>query len=519
MVLWLLACSSPAPRGEAVLGDGDEQRIVRLTHLQWENAVVDLLGLSEPTGLSDGFVPDGAGSTFDNDAAFLSVTPTLWQQYQAAAETLGQRVADEDALFDAVAPRGSRRRDPWIDDFGLRAFRRPLTEPEHAAFAALFDRGPELFGTGDDFRDGVHAGVVGFLQAPAFVYRSEGLDGAPARNADLSPHELAARLSFALWNTIPDEPLRAAADAGLGADTVTAEVRRMLDAPAAHAMVADLHRQLLHVDNYEHIHRPPEEVLGIDAFEGSIPAAMQREAYAFVDAVVFGGGTVRDLLTSRRSFANDRLAELYGVSVEGDALVPVQLDASERAGLLTLSGFLASHADRGGPNLIARGGFVNEALLCVDVPAPPSDVPALPPDPEHETTLRERIDHHTSTCGGACHTQMINPIGFALGKYDQEGRYVTVDNGAPIDATGTYRFEDGSFSYDGAVELAGVLADRPQVHRCYVSHLVSYLEGRPPTADDADRIDELTEASLDDRPIRDLVADIVSAEAFRRLRE
>jgi hypothetical protein len=279
-------------------------------------------------------------------------------------------------------------------------------------------------------------------------------------------------------------------------------------------MVADLHRQLLHVDNYENIYRPSEEVLGIDVYEHSTPASMQREVYAFVDDVVFGGGTVRDLLTRPRTFVDERLAPIYGISgVEGETLVPVDLDPAQRAGVLTLAGFLAWQADPTQPNLIERGAFVNDALLCADIPPPPPGVPLLPDADTSGRTLRQRIEDHTA-CGGACHTELINPIGFAFGHYDQEGRYVETEQGRPIDASGSYRFDEGVRSFADAVELAEVMADSADVHRCYVSHLLGYLEGRTPSAGDEARIATLTAASLGGRSILGLITDIVTSEAF-----
>ena len=292
----------------------------------------------------------------------------------------------------------------------------------------------------------------------------------------------------------------------------------MLAAPAAHQMVVDLHRQLLHVDSYEHIFRPSEEVLGIDVFDDSLPAAMQREVYTFVDELVFHGGTVRDLFTSPDSFVDEKLAAIYGISgVVGDELVPVALDPAERAGLLTLSGFLAWEASVTEPNLIERGAFVNDTFLCVDVPPPPANVPPLPEEVEG-LPLREVVEDHTSACGGGCHTALINPIGFAFGKYDETGAFVPEDRGQPIDATGTYTFEDGPHSFDGAVALATVMAEREEVHRCYVTHLLTYLEGQVPTSADEAQVARLTEASLSGTPILDLISDIATSREFRALR-
>lgn len=488
--------------------------------------MVDLLGLTEPTGLSENFLPDPASSTFDTNLEGLSVSPVLWQQYQLAAETLAERVASEDALYETVVPSavrpGSReysplQRDAWIEHFGRRAFRRSLESDELALFAVLFDEGAVALGE-DPFVGGVRASVTGFLLSPGFLYRTEGVVGA-AEPGELSGEELASRLSYALWNTMPDEALLAAAEEdGLAPDTLAAQVERMLDDPRGHAMIADLHRQLLHVDAYAQIWRPSDEILGIGVYEESTPAAMQQEVYAFVDEVVYSGGTLHDLLTLPMTFANEDLAEIYGVEgIEGDDLVPVELDPDQRAGLLTLSGFLAWQADTNTPNLIERGVFVNDALLCAEIPPPPASATSLPVD-DDGLTLRERIEEHTSSCGGSCHDDLINPVGFAFGVYDQDGYYEPYDDmDELIDATGSYAFADEVVEFDGAVELAWIMAEQEQVHRCYAEHLAGYLEGVPSSELDEALIDRLTEDSMEGGAVRELVVEIVTDPDFREL--
>ena len=488
--------------------------------------MVDLLGLAEPTGLSENFLPDPASSTFDTNLSDLSVSPVLWQQYQLAAEALSERISSEDQLYSQVVPSSLQpesevysilQRDAWIAHFGRRAFRRSLTDAELASFAVLFDAGATVLDEAP-FVGGVRASVTGFLLSPGFLYRTEGLADASAPG-ELSGEELASRLSYALWSTMPDESLLAAAEAdGLAPETLAVEVERMLDDPRGHAMIADLHRQLLHVDAYAQIWRPSEEILGIGLYDESTPAAMQQEVYAFVDEVVYSGGTLHDLLTLPTTFANEDLAEIYGIEgIEGEELVPVALDPNQRAGLLTLSGFLAWQADMTTPNLIERGVFVNDALLCAEIPPPPASATSLPVDDEG-LTLRERIDAHTSSCGGSCHDDLINPVGFAFGVYDQDGYYAPYDDmGDLIDATGHYAFEDEVVYFDGAVELAWGIAEQEQVHRCYAGHLVGYLAGVSSLGIDAALLDRLTADSMEGAAVRDLVVEIVTDPTFRSL--
>lgn len=490
--------------------------LARLTHLQWENTVVDLLGLPEPTGYSEGFVADPHLSVFDNDASGLSVNPTLWQQYQSAAEAMALRVVTDPELMDSIAPEG----DPaeWIAAFGRRAYRRDLVTSEREHYTALFEEGPTLFGDADPWTDGVHACIAAFLQSPHFLYRSQGGAG-----DELTADRLAEKLAYSLWNHPPDELLADAAADGLTDAEIALQVERMLTHPWARDMVIDLHRQLYYVDNYPTIYREGDMVF--DDYAYSVNASMERELEQFASDAVFGGGTVRTLFTSRDTWVDRHLAPIYGIEgvafdevKEGDEipdLVPAVLDPDTRSGLLTLSGFLAYHADKTTPNLIRRGGFVADRILCRPVPAPPADATALPKADDDDMTLRERVAAHTTECGGACHTDLMNPIGFALGEFWQDGRHVTTDHDKPIDATGEIALENGTHGFDGAVALSAILAEAEETHRCYAGHLVTYLDQRALTQDDTARLDALTAGSLSGWTIRDMIVDIVTDEAFR----
>jgi hypothetical protein len=512
-MFWILTACTSAPVGgpKGVTAEpAGAQHLVRLTHLQWEHAVVALLHLPGESGWLPTLVPDPLVSRFDSDAEGLYVDPTLWMQYQAAAEGLGLRVISEPESYAAVVP--AEDREVWLTSFAGRAFRRAPTQAEVDGLAVVFDDAAAEFPEETPFRAGVRAVVTAVLQSPAFLYRTEGVHSDdPAR---LGPEELASRVAFALWNGPPDDALLAAAAAGLPPEVLAAEVDRMLADPRARDTVAHLHRQLYHVDGYENIFRPSEEVLGIDVFEHSTPASMQREVLAYVDDVVFGGGTVADLLTRRTTFADERLGAIYGVEGgRGERLARVELPP-ERAGLLTLSGFLAWQADRVEPNLIGRGGFVNDVILCADIPPPPNSVPPLPP-PAPGLSQRERVESHTTSCGGGCHAPRINPVGFALGGFDLEGRWAPQG----IDAAASYSFEGGERAFDGAVELAHLLAEQPEVHRCYASHLLAYYEGRSLGAADLPRVHALALASLAGRPIRELLRDLVLDDAFGAVRQ
>lgn len=525
--LLLLACqTSPSPTTPATdpgsqpvtaaVTGVEGARLNRLSHVQWQNTVVDLLHLDGTVDLTEHFVDSAVPTWFENDRDALDIDPTLWLQYQSAAETLSAQVVSDDELLAAVAP--IRDRDAFVAAFGHRAFRRPLTSAELATYGTLFDQGPGIFGSDDPFADGVHVVIAAMLQSPWFLYRGLGYAG-PGDGTELEDHELAAKLSYSLWNTMPDDELFAAAAAGLTPEVVQAQARRLLEHPRGRAMVADLHRQWLDIDRYENVYRTDEE--RYDDYEKSTPYAMTLEVYAFVDRIVFGGGTVQDLLSSRETLVEDRLASVYGVpgvqGLDNTSMQWVSLDPSERAGLFTLTGWLALQSDGNTEDLIHRGAYINHAVLCVDVPAPAESVPPLPVDETQERTLRERIEAHTIPCGGACHEDYINPVGFAFAQYDAAGAFQTERNGLSLDASGSFDLDAGEVSWNTGVEFLEQLAVSPQVHRCYLDHLLTYAEGRRTSgpADEA-RLDDLMVRSLDGEPILELLYAMVTDEAYRQ---
>ncbi|MCB9797699.1 MAG: DUF1592 domain-containing protein, partial [Alphaproteobacteria bacterium] len=334
----------------------------------------------------------------------------------------------------------------------------------------------------------------------------------------LDDYEVAAKLAFALWNGPPDDTLRAAAEAGElhTREQVQEQARRLLADPRAEAVLDDFHGQLYGLDATGDLVREDfpdwQEGMGED---------LREETERFLKELILRqDGSVTELYGADWSVLNARLAALYGVAGPAEGWDIVQLPAAQRAGLLTQGSFLVPRADSQNPSPIQRGVFVNRKVLCVDLPDPPDNATGLPPL-EEGSTNRQRVEAHTGegTCGGSCHSLMINPPGFAFESYDAVGAWRDTDNGQPVDASGLFYLSEGPVSWTTAPELLTQLSTHPDAHGCYAWRWLSWTHARPPTDADRARIEPLVQASVEGLPISELLVELVSSEDFLSRRD
>ncbi len=498
-------------------------RVYRLTHEQWENTTKDIFGLGEVSGLSNLFRDDPlvAGFIFDNDASALEVDEALWTGYRVAAGTLSEQVVSDPALLATWLPDegmgDEQRMLSFIDHFGTLAYRRPLTEQETGDLISIFEAAPALYDDGlDPFAAGVRHVLETVLQSPLFLYRVESSSEIVDGVIPLSDYEVASRLSYLLWNTMPDEELFAAAAAGslMSIAEVSAQAERMLDDDRAGEVVVRFHHQLLEVDKISTI--APSANAFPDAPENLAELALEEHERFIRDVVFGGGGGLATLLTSSETFIDESLAAVYGVEgISGDEFVHVDLDPTQRRGLFTQVGFLAANSTSLDPDPIHRGVFMARRVACLDLGAPPDGVPALPPF-EPGQTNRERVAAHTSdVLCATCHLATINPFGFAFESFDAIGAWRDIDNGQPVDTAVEVTLGDYSEPVSGAVELADVLAASERVHQCYVEHWIEYATGQKSTSADRPMIDRLGGASLNEQQsLHDLLIALTVSPAF-----
>ncbi len=493
----------PGPSAAALCATGDlpgpHPRLVRLTHAQYDNTVRELLG--QPTAApSADFIGDPEFTGFVNNAASLLVSDRLARDYRRAAEALGALIADPAAMQPLVpcdvASGDSACAEAFIRKTARRAYRRSLAPDEVAGLLALYARGNGLFKTGTPFQQGIRHFVEALLQSPKFLYRIE-LSQAPSQGPliPLTGYEVATRLSYLLWNSLPDEALLAAAESGtlLLDDGLEAEARRMLADPRAVGPIDDFHAQWLQVSRYDNLTK--DETLFPDFNGPAMSTAMHEETRRFIRHVALDlSGSYQDLLLSRTTFVNDKLASIYGLpGTFGAEFTQVELDENERAGLLTHAGFLASHAYKASSSPIHRGVFVQRRLLCDEIPPPSGQVDTtLPPPSGDIKTTKQQVENKTSpqNCA-ACHTR-INPPGFALETFDAQGGWRTTDNGEPVDPTGSFKLDGKQVDVNGPIELANLLATSEHAQSCYLKQWYRYGFARQETA-----ADKCTLAALD----------------------
>jgi hypothetical protein len=510
-------------------GVGWATRFPKLSNEQWENTVADLLHLPQRTGLSESFVVEPADGGYTNEAAAaVTIAGDLWIRYQSAAEAVAELVVGNAGKLDELVPPGApttlpERARATIGGLGRRAYRRPLTAVEIESYLELFNLGaaPDQ---ADGFGSGMRLVIQAMLQSPYFLYRVEGSSKADGERIWLNGFEIATRLSYALWNSMPSDALLDAAATG------------QLDAPAgvkkwAEALLSDargattlrlFHEQTYHTAIYGS--QSKDDRFGFDAT--ALAPYLQQEARLFFDEVVAEGGGIAAILTKPVAFVNAQTAPFYGLTgVTGTELRRMSLDPAERAGLLTQLGFLAQTGARTLTDPVHRGLTVLRQVLCDDPdPPPPVDIqtPTVPPD----MTTRATYEQATA-CGPGCHDTLINPPGFAFEHFDTVGRWRQDENGLAIDVAATFGVRVGwtqeakretppiLLEFEGAVDLLGQLANQERTHECYARRMLQFVLAKPVDAQERGVGTLLGQRSRSDGSPKAILAELVTLNAFR----
>lgn len=490
----------------------------RLEPVQYRNTIRDLFGDAD-------FEP-----TYDDEAEVT--TERGVRQFRSDAESI---IARRDSWTTSVFPCATDGSpddacvEQFITDFGKRALRRPIDDDTRVWLRASYDA---AIAEGLSFEDAMDVLLATMLQAPELVYLIEvgvPVEGQPENIRRLDDHELASRLSYFLWDTMPDEALFAAADAGELStnDGVRTQIERMLADPRSETKLQHFVSTWLQLDGGQ-LHNPLEESAKdpelFPEYTPALQAAMRDEIEAFVHRVFYErDAAFEEFFTSREAFVNKSLADLYGVPgpADDDTWEWVELPAEQRAGLLTRAGFLTVFAAAKPQSPIRRGVFVIEELMCTELGEPPPNASDMPvdggdmDDPDGQQSVREEVEFRTKDPGCATCHGVINPTGFTLEHYDAIGRWQDIElvSGLPIDSSGTL---SGEPVKDG-IELSQKLSTSAEVRACFADRWLTTALGVPGAELDDCTREEVATRFAESGDVRELVVAIAQSDAFRFL--
>jgi len=489
----------------------------RLTPTQYQSTMRDLLGDAE------------LSTEFDDVEVVL--TERGVRQLRTGAERAIERIANwEPGLVpcDINGPEDATCANAVIESLAPRAFRRPLSDEERAWLQSVYEETAEA----QDFQSAMEALLSTILQAPAFVYHTEvgtAVEGASDDIRALDDYELASRLSYFLWDSMPDAELFEAAGAGLlTGEGLTAQAERMLVDPRAQAKMQAFIWSWLQLDGGRAHFALGEQTKSGSHFPEYTPElvdAMGVELQAFVEHTLYDGdGNFSELFTSTDAYVNASLGDLYlanDAPMTDEEWAWLELDPTKRAGLLTRLAFLSTFASPEVQSPIRRGVFVYEQMLCGHLGEPPpnaSDVPVGGGDVDGTVlSVREEVELRTSEaeCTG-CHN-IINNIGFSFEHYDAVGRWRSVEltSGRFIDASGRLVGSDVDDDVTNAVELSALLADSAKVKNCFAQRWVEQAIGSMPSVEDACSVEQIQSRFSETGDVAELMVAIAMSDTFR----
>lgn len=539
----------------------DELPLRRLTKVQYGNTVRDLVRwalpqeadvVNEEIASFVAAVPDDAreAPAGIHHGGFSRLDQSVHQEHIDATYDVGKAAGDAltasptriasvvgDCAVDADGGNDAACIDAFIDRFGRRAHRRPLTAEEHAFYRGVF----EADGMTQGMEPAAFADVIAVMMtSPQLLYAIEHGEASVDDRPDtfvLAPHELAARLSYHFWQTMPDEDLLAAAESGALAteEGYTEQVDRLFADPRTRSAMAEFYREWLWLDDLQ----PMDALAGtprFDAFAGDFSPGpdthehMVQEVLAMLEHYTFDAeGSLADVMLSERSFATtDDVAEIYGVAPWTGAEPPA-LPAGQRVGLLSRAALVATGTANTRP--IMKGVFIRTAMLCQSIPPPPANANAMPPAPSEDATTREVVEELTEQPGSACagcHANLINPLGFATESFDALGRFrseqVLFDDAGvrtgtrPVDTRSVPQLVPGDTTpSEGIGDLAQLMLDSGQLQTCVARQYLRFSLGRPEDAErDGCTLQDLSVRLNDGAPLAEVLRAIALRPEFKQ---
>lgn len=476
---------SPAASEPATLGGPATFR--RLNEAQYKRSIEDIFGPGilvpgrfEPPLRDEGLLAIGDGK--------VAVSSSGIEQYELRAREIAAKVLAEDRRKTVLScapqvPQAFDKRcaESFFGKYGRLLFRRPLSAPE---MASTLDLASAATAKSQSFSKGLEIGLSRLLASPNFIFRVEESERDPVNPGTrrLDGYSLASRISFLLWDAPPDAELLDAAASGTLRDpaVVARQVDRLIASPRFEQGVRAFFSDMFAYDQFEGLSK--DQSIYWKYTSQLAKDAQEQSLRTIVDLLVTNKGDYRDLFTTRKTFMNRNLGSLYQVPLDDSGIggwVPYTFAPEDRrAGILTLAAFLMldpTHEGRSSPTI--RGKSVRELFLCQPVPLPPPNVDFAVVqnvnDPVHKTARLRLAAHAENPACAGCH-RITDPIGLSMENFDAVGAFRTHENGAQIDASGTFEGK----SYSNILELTKMLRDSPSVSSCIVQRAYEYGAGR-----------------------------------------
>ncbi|MFO0660101.1 MAG: DUF1592 domain-containing protein [Polyangiaceae bacterium] len=483
----------------------------RLTQAQFDNAIQDLLGddITLPTTLEPDTNADGL---FAVGASVANLSQRGAELYEDAAKNLAQQAVKPERRNKIVSCSPAGVTDDacltsFVTTFGKRVYRRPLSDKETQQIVTIGSTAATALG---DFWQGLSWSLAALLQSPYFLYRVE-------RQGDgsLDAFEKATRLSFFLWNSIPDQPLLDAAEQGeLDTDSgYRVQAERMLADPRSKRAVRNFFSEWLGLQELDSFTKDPNIFKHYSPDLG--PAAREETLLLAEHIVLNTDGDLRDFFTTKTTFVNRRLAALYNVpapSEESFGMVELG-DEEPRRGFLGQVSFLGLHSHPVSSSPTERGVFLRENILCQQIPSPPSNLnTAIPEVSADAKTLRQRLTVHMENPSCASCHRLTDVVGLGFENFDGIGRYREVDNGERIDPSGDL---DGA-PFNDFTGLTDAIASDPRMTQCFVKKMFTYALQHPLSSGEQGTLDYLHDKfDADGRHVKALMLEVVLSDAFR----
>lgn len=525
----ILLSERSAPSVDFIPG---EPVVRKLTRDQYRQVIADVFGSGielggrfEPEIRVDGLLQIGASQ--------VSISSFGMQQFDTMARNIARQVLESErrGLFLPCSPESPTAPDDtcaaeFLKKAGLMLFRRPLIESELDAFVSASRDATLVL---DDFYEGTALGLAALLSSPQFLFREERLEADPDNPGHyrLDAYSKASRLSFFLWNSVPDALLLAAAQSGElhTPAEVERQVERMIVSPRLEAGLRAFFFDMLEFDKFSDLTK--DTLIYPDWSPRVADDAQEMTMRTIVHHLLEEQADYRDLFTTRKTFLTPALASIYRVPLVSDTpngapsrWQPYEFPADDpRAGILMHTSFLTLHSHPGRASPTLRGAALRETMMCQQIPAPPPDVSfdvLQNVDNEVHRTARQRLAAHNdvASCAG-CH-RVMDPMGLALENFDGGGGWRLFENGELIDTSGEL---DGVFFADG-IELGEVVRDNPAVSSCIVDRIYAYGLGRTPARGERDWAEHLKqEFAASGYLVTELLGYMASHDNFFRARQ